>query len=118
MQEINKEFWQEIENKYCNKGISTKQQLNEVYMDGYTILYDGNGVTFGGAWLDDYSAVVFKVQIWEKSTSGLDVGYSAAGYFSLLDTSKYCKQLQRMYETLSGECVIEDCDWDDGNSKM
>lgn len=84
-------------------------------MDGYTILYDGNGVTFGGAWLDDYSAVVFKVQIWEKSTSGLDVGYSAAGYFSLLDTSKYCKQLQRMYETLSGECVIEDCDWDDGN---
>lgn len=63
-------------------------------MDGYTILYDGNGVTFDGAWLDDYSAVVFKVQICEKSTSGLDVGYSAAA--ALFDQIPEYKDAQNL----------------------
>ena len=73
-------------------------------MDGYTILYDGNGVTFGGAWLDDYSAVVFKVQICEKSTSGLDVWYSAAA--ALFDQIPKYKDAQTLTSTCREKAKI------------
>lgn len=81
-------------------------------MDGYTILYDGNGVTFGGAWEDNREVIWFKVKLAEYLLTGLDVGYSATAPFSFLDgyREKYCKQLRKMYETLSGKCVIQDCE--------
>lgn len=81
-------------------------------MKDFTTLYDGNGMTLSYA-REDNDVIVFKVQTSSYTYSGLDVGFSGAAYFLFTEEieEKYCKKLSRMYETLSGECLIMDCEF-------
>lgn len=81
-------------------------------MNNFTMLYDGNGVTLGYA--NEYNGVlIFKVQLTKYTYSGVDVGFSGVAYFQFADEckEKYSKKLSQMYEVLSGECLIQDCEF-------
>lgn len=81
-------------------------------MQVYKELYRGNGITLYGAY-EDSSMYVFRVELDSYLPSGLNYGFSGAAmfYFSTSDEEKICQNLHQMYDSLKGECPIQDCEF-------
>ena len=78
-------------------------------MQDYKELYRGNGITLYGAY-EDSDAYVFRVELDSYLPSGLNYGFSGAALFSFVhnEEEKNCQQLRQMYDSLNGECLIQD----------
>lgn len=82
-------------------------------MQDYKELYAGS-IKLYGAYVEERDEYVFRVELNQYMDVGLDCSFSGAASF-YFDSSKYvehlCKQLNKMYDTLCGECLIQDCEW-------
>lgn len=81
-------------------------------MQDYKKIYDSNEVTLFSAY-EDYGAYVFRVELKNNLFSGLNFGFSGAALFYIGTNREEdcCEKLRKMYGSLNGECLIQDCEF-------
>lgn len=81
-------------------------------MQEYRELYKSSSIKLYGA-VEDYGAYAFRAELDGCLFSGLNFGFSGAAlfYFYPNGQEEYCKKLCHMYDSLEGDCLIQDCEF-------
>ena len=76
----------------------------------YREIYIGREIKIYSICLEKNASYLFRVELLQKNEYGLDLGFSGVGLFvvDFPEIEKYCILLEKMYETLKGECTIQD----------
>ena len=82
-------------------------------MQDYTEMYASNLIRLYGAYDEEILVYSFRVEMDEYFISGWNFGFSGSALFYLLPNVKIecCKELRQMYDSLTGECIIRDCEF-------